>query len=125
MDNTELNNLTAHARRMAHMARSGSIPRVPQLRATTRARALTTSIATGVAVLTVLVSALAVRAGDDPLSYSGSRFPGWLIVLGLTLVGRTARAARAGLRTRRSVQQRSTATTVLSDTFGYIQMRPG
>jgi hypothetical protein len=29
------------------------------------------------------------------------------------------------LRTRRSVQQRSTATTVLSNTFGFIKMRPG
>jgi hypothetical protein len=29
------------------------------------------------------------------------------------------------LRTRWSVQQRSTATTALSNTFGFIQMRPG
>ena len=33
--------------------------------------------------------------------------------------------ARALLRTRRSVQQRSTATTALSNTFGFIHMRPG
>jgi hypothetical protein len=30
----------------------------------------------------------------------------------------------ADLRTRRSVQQRSTATTALFSTFGFIQMRP-
>ena len=29
------------------------------------------------------------------------------------------------LRIRRSVQQRSTATTAPSNTFGFIQMRPG
>ena len=30
-----------------------------------------------------------------------------------------------GLRIRRSVQQQSTATTELSNAFGFIQMRPG
>ena len=30
-----------------------------------------------------------------------------------------------GLRTRNSVQQRSTATTALSNTFDFIQLRPG
>jgi signal transduction histidine kinase len=71
---------------MAHMARSGSMQRVPQLRAPW-ARALITSIPTGVAVLTVLVSALAVRAGEDPFAYTGRRFPAWLTVVGLILIG--------------------------------------
>jgi signal transduction histidine kinase len=86
VDNTELKNLTAHARRMAHMARSGSMQRAPQMRAA-RASTVITSIATGVAVLTVLVSALAVRAGDDPFAYAGRRFPAWLTVVGLILIG--------------------------------------
>jgi|SRR5829696_5032923 len=47
---------------MAHVARSGWMQCVPQMRAP-RAGALITSIATEVAVLTVLVSALAVPAG--------------------------------------------------------------
>ena len=46
-----------------------------------------TSIATGVAVLTVLVSALAVRAGNDPYAYAGRQFPAWLTVVGLTVIG--------------------------------------
>jgi signal transduction histidine kinase len=71
---------------MAHMARSGSMQRVPRMRAR-QARAVITSIATGVAVLTVLVSALAVRAGDDPFAYAGGRFPAWLTVVGLILIG--------------------------------------
>ena len=86
VDNTELNNLTTYARRLAHMARSGSMQRVRELRAP-RARAVITSIATGVAVLTVLVSALAVRAGDDPFAHVGRRFQVWLIVVGLIVVG--------------------------------------
>jgi signal transduction histidine kinase len=71
---------------MAHMARSGSMQRAPQMRAA-RASTVITSIATGVAVLTVLVSALAVRAGDDPFAYAGRRFPAWLTVVGLILIG--------------------------------------
>jgi signal transduction histidine kinase len=86
VDNTELNNLTTYARRMAHMARSGSMQRVRQMRGP-RASAVIPSIATGVAVLTVLVSALAVRAGDDPFAYAGRRLPAWLIVVGLSVVG--------------------------------------
>jgi signal transduction histidine kinase len=86
VDNTELNNLTTYARRMAHMARSGSMQRVRQMRAR-QARAVITSIATGVAVLTVLVSALAVRAGDDPFAYAGRRVPAGLTVVGLILIG--------------------------------------
>ena len=35
------------------------------------------------------------------------------------------RGVCADLRTRSSVQQQSTATTAPSDTFGFIQMRPG
>ena len=69
------------------MARSGLTQRVWQVRAPWAASALITSIAIGVAVLTVLVSALAVRAGNDPFAYAGRRFPAWLIVVGLTVVG--------------------------------------
>ena len=68
------------------MARSGSMQRVPQVRASWASMVIT-SIATGVAVLTVLVSALAVRAGDDPYAYAGGRFPAWLTVVGLTVIG--------------------------------------
>jgi signal transduction histidine kinase len=46
-----------------------------------------TSIATGVAVLTVLVSALAVRAGSDPYAFAGRRLPVWLTVVGLIVIG--------------------------------------
>jgi signal transduction histidine kinase len=67
-----------------------------------------TSIATGVAVLTVPVSALAVRAGDDPYAYAGRQFPAWLTVVGLIVVGfivaglwatRTQPGASGGLAT--------------------------
>ena len=68
------------------MARSGSMQRVPQVRASWASMVIT-SIAIGVAVLTVLVSALAVRAGDDPYAYAGRRFPAWLTVVGLTVIG--------------------------------------
>jgi signal transduction histidine kinase len=71
---------------MAYMARSGSMQRVRQVRAP-RVSTLITWIASGVAVLTALVSALAVRAGNDPFAYAGRRFPAWLIVVGLTVVG--------------------------------------
>ena len=107
VDNTELNNLTTYARRMAHMARSGSMQRVRQMHAR-QARAVITSIAIGVAVLTVLVSALAVRAGDDPFAYAGRRFQVWLMVVGLSVVGfivaglwatRTRLGASGGLAT--------------------------
>ena len=68
------------------MARSGLTQRVPQVRASWASMVIT-SIATGVSVLTVLVSALAVRAGDDPYAYAGRRFPAWLTVVGLTVIG--------------------------------------
>ena len=62
---------------------------------------VTTSIAIGMAVLTVLVSALAIRAGDDPLAHAGRPFPAWLtvvglIVLGLIIAGLWATRARPG-----------------------------
>jgi signal transduction histidine kinase len=60
--------------------------RVPQVRAPWASMVIT-SIATGVAVLTVLVSALAVRAGDHPYAYAGRRLPVWLTVVGLTVIG--------------------------------------
>jgi signal transduction histidine kinase len=68
------------------MVRSGLTQRVPQVRASWASMVIT-SIATGVAVLTVLVSALAVRAGDYPYAYAGKRFPAWLTVVGLTVIG--------------------------------------
>ncbi len=68
------------------MARSGLTQRVPRVRASWASMVIT-SIATGVSVLTVLVSALAVRAGDDPYAYAGRRFPAWLTVVGLTVIG--------------------------------------
>jgi signal transduction histidine kinase len=68
------------------MARSGSMQRVPQVCASWGSMVIT-SIATGVAVLTVLVSALAVRAGDDPYANAGRRFPAWLTVVGLIVIG--------------------------------------
>jgi signal transduction histidine kinase len=86
VDNTELNSLITHAHGMAYMARSGSMQRVRQVRAP-RVSALITSIAIGVAVLTALVSAVAVRAGNDPYTYAGRRFPAWLALVGLTVVG--------------------------------------
>jgi signal transduction histidine kinase len=51
-----------------------------------------------VAVLTVLVSALAVRAGDDPYAYAGRRLPVWLTVVGLIVIGFIV----AGLRATRA-----------------------
>src|SRR5215211_3696013 len=68
------------------MARSGSMQRVLRVRAPAASMVIT-SIATGVAVLTVLVSVLAVRAGDDPFTYAGRRFPAWLTVAGLIVFG--------------------------------------
>jgi signal transduction histidine kinase len=45
------------------------------------------SLATGVAVLTVLMSALADRVGDDPLAITERRLPAWLTAVGLAFVG--------------------------------------
>jgi signal transduction histidine kinase len=108
VDNTELKNLTAYARRMAHMARSGSMQSLRQMRAR-QARAVITSIATGVAVLTVLVSALAVRAGDDPFAYA--RFPAWLTVVGVILIGFIVGGLRA-TRTRPGASRGLAAATI-------------
>jgi len=41
-----------------------------------------TSLATGVAVLTVLMSALADRVGGDPLGFAERRLPAWLTTFG-------------------------------------------
>jgi hypothetical protein len=40
---------------------------------------------------TVLVSALAVRAGDDPYAYAGRRFPARLTVVGLIVMANRRR----------------------------------
>ena len=52
-----------------------------------RAATVTTSLATGVAVLTVLMSALADRFGDDPLSFAERRLPAWVTLVSLAAVG--------------------------------------
>jgi signal transduction histidine kinase len=56
---------------------------------TARARhaATATSLATGVAVLTVLMSALADRVGDDPLAFAERQLPAWLSLVCLFAVG--------------------------------------
>jgi signal transduction histidine kinase len=48
---------------------------------------MSTSLATGVAVLTVLLSALADRVGDDPLAFVERRLPAWLTTVGVAVVG--------------------------------------
>jgi signal transduction histidine kinase len=86
VENTEPTDLTAHTGRMAPMARSASVGGARQVRPSWVMTAIT-SIARGIAVLTVLVSALAVRAGDDPLAKAGRPFPAWLTVIGLIVIG--------------------------------------
>ncbi|RPI07423.1 MAG: hypothetical protein EHM63_07810, partial [Actinobacteria bacterium] len=48
---------------------------------------MTTSLATGIAVVTVLMSALADRVGDDPLAFVERRLPAWLSFVSLLAVG--------------------------------------
>ena len=50
-------------------------------------RQVTTSLATGVAGLTVLMSALADRVGDDPLAFAERQLPAWLSFVSLIAVG--------------------------------------
>jgi signal transduction histidine kinase len=71
---------------MAHVATSGKPPPAPLGRAR-RAATVTTSLATGVAVLTVLMSALAGRVADDPLAFAERRLPAWLSFVSLMAVG--------------------------------------
>ncbi len=71
---------------MANMAASGKPPRAPQGRAR-RAATVTTSLATGVAGLTVLMSALADRVADDPLAFAEHQLPAWLSFVSLIAVG--------------------------------------
>jgi signal transduction histidine kinase len=52
-----------------------------------RAATVTTSLATGVAVWSVLMSALADRVADDPLAFAERRLPAWLSVVCLVAVG--------------------------------------
>jgi signal transduction histidine kinase len=71
---------------MANMAASGKPPRAPQGRAR-RAATVTTSLATGVAGLTVLMSALADRVAHDPLAFAERQLPAWLSFVSLIAVG--------------------------------------
>ena len=52
-----------------------------------RAATVTTSLATGVAVLTVLMSGLADRVADDSLAFAERRLPVWLSVVCLIAIG--------------------------------------
>ena len=70
---------------MAHMVTAGGTQPTP-VRAR-RAQTVSTSLATGVAVLTVLMSALAARVGDDPLAFAERRLPAWLTAVGVATVG--------------------------------------
>jgi hypothetical protein len=71
---------------MANMAAPGGTDATSTGRAR-RAATVSTSLATGVAVLTVLMSALADRVGDDPLAFAERRLPAWLTAVGLAVVG--------------------------------------
>ena len=66
-------------RTMAHVVTPGGTQPMPPGRAR-HAATLSTSLATGVAVLTVLMSPLADRVGDDPLAFAERRLPAWLTV---------------------------------------------
>jgi signal transduction histidine kinase len=71
---------------MVHMAMSAGTRQAQPGRAG-RAATMTTALATGVAVLTVLISALADRVGDDPLAFAERRLPAWPTLVGLVVVG--------------------------------------
>jgi len=71
---------------MTHVGTSGTAPPEPQARAR-RAATVTTSLATGIAVLTVLMSALADRVADDPLAFAERRLPAWLTAVDVAAVG--------------------------------------
>jgi signal transduction histidine kinase len=71
---------------MANVVTLGGTDATPTARAR-RAATVTTSLATGVAVLTALMSALADRVGDDPLAFAERRMPAWLSVVCLVAVG--------------------------------------
>ena len=71
---------------MVHMAMSAGTRQAQPGRAG-RAATMTTALATGVAVLTGLISALADRVGDDPLAFAEHRLPAWLTLVGLVVVG--------------------------------------
>ena len=71
---------------MAHVVTPGGTHATSLGRAG-RATRMTTSLATGVAVLTVLMSALADRVGDDPLAFAERRLPTGLTTVGLAAVG--------------------------------------
>jgi signal transduction histidine kinase len=71
---------------MAHMVAPGGTQHAPAGRAR-HAATVSTSLATAVAVLTVLMSALADRVGDDPLAFTERRLPAWLTAVGLVAVG--------------------------------------
>ncbi len=71
---------------MAHVVTPGGTRHTPPGRAR-RAATVSTALATGVVVLTVLMSALADRVGDDPLAFAERRLPAWLTAVGLAVVG--------------------------------------
>jgi signal transduction histidine kinase len=81
-----LNRLSSDARTMAHMVTAGGTQHMPPGQAR-RAATMSTALATGVAVLTVLMSALAGRVGDDPLAFAERRLPVWLTAVGVAVVG--------------------------------------
>jgi signal transduction histidine kinase len=71
---------------MAHMVTAGGTQHTPPERAR-HAATMSTALATGVAVLTVLLSALVDRVGDDPLAFAERRLPAWLTAVGVAIVG--------------------------------------
>jgi len=81
-----LNRPSFDVRTMAHMVTPGGTQHMPLGRAR-HAATVSASLATGVAVLTVLMSALADRVGGDPLAFAERRLPAWLTAVGLAVVG--------------------------------------
>ena len=71
---------------MAYMVTAGGTQHTPPGRAR-HVATMSTALATGVAVLTVLMSALADRVGDDPLAFAERRLPAWLTTVGVAAVG--------------------------------------
>jgi signal transduction histidine kinase len=71
---------------MAHVVTPGGTDATSTGRAR-HAATMTTALATAVAVLTVLLSALADRVGDDPLAFTERRLPAGLTTVGLAAVG--------------------------------------
>ena len=81
-----LNRPSSDVRTMAYMVTAGGTQHTPPGRAR-HVATMSTALATGVAVLTVLMSALADRVGDDPLAFAERRLPAWLTAVGVAAVG--------------------------------------